>query len=53
MGLLLLGIWAIAAGLIDATNFELEQADLILPLLLIAAGILIVLGYVQSRRVPS
>lgn len=44
IGVILLAIWAIASGLLQVTNLTVQFADIILALLLIASGILLLLG---------
>jgi hypothetical protein len=43
-GVILLCIWAIVSGLLTLTNLAIAGADLVLGFLLIASGILILLG---------
>ena len=44
LGIIALAIWAIASGLLSITNLSIEFAPVILALLLIASGILLLLG---------
>jgi hypothetical protein len=44
LGVLLLGIWLIATGLLPSLNLNIPASDIILALLAIAAGIVILVG---------
>lgn len=44
LGVIALSIWAIASGLLTLTNITFTLAPVILAVLLIAAGILLLLG---------
>ncbi len=44
MGMLLLGIWLIVTGLVQTLSVGIPAVHLLLPLLAIAAGVLIVLN---------
>ncbi|MFO7951456.1 MAG: hypothetical protein R6U91_01410 [Bacillota bacterium] len=45
LGLLLLGIWLIATGLLALLQLSIPYSDIILALLAIAAGVLIILKH--------
>jgi hypothetical protein len=44
LGMLLLGIWLIVTGLLQVVSIAIPGVDIILPLLAIAAGVIILLG---------
>ena len=44
LGMLLLGIWLIVTGLLQAVSIHIPAIGIILALLAIAAGVLILLG---------
>ncbi len=44
LGMLLLSIWLIVTGLLQVVSIAIPAVDIILPLLAIAAGIIILLG---------
>ncbi len=44
LGMLLLGIWLIVTGLLQVVRIPIQDINVILALLAIAAGVLIVLG---------
>jgi len=44
LGMLLLGIWLILTGLIPLLGMSLGSLSLLLPVLAVAAGVLILLG---------
>ncbi len=44
LGMLLLGIWLIVTGLLQVVSIAIPGVDIILPLLAIAAGLIILLG---------
>lgn len=44
LGTIALAVWAIVTGVLVVTNLSFQFADIILALLLIASGILLLLG---------
>jgi len=44
LGVIVLSIWAIAAGVLAITNLQIQFAAVLLGVMLIAAGILLLLG---------
>jgi hypothetical protein len=44
LGMLLLGIWLIVTGLLAVVHIPIPDINVLLPLLAIAAGVLILLG---------